>query len=121
MTIDFHKISYKTKDIYHTVNGVKLKATLTKKSKDTIELHGKLTGNSTRACDRCGGDMTIVFDEDLQLFLFDGIYVEKENDINTIDIENNKIDFDKLIKDEIISTQSDFAVCDMCLENKTKG
>ncbi len=109
------------KEITWTTNGVKLQASLVKSSRNTVKLNGKLTGQATRTCDRCGDDMTIVFDENLQLFLHDGICAEKDNNIDTVEIVDNKIDFDKLINDEIISTQSDFAICDICLKNKTKG
>ncbi len=120
MTIEFHKVLFAPKEITHETKGVKLEASLVKNSKHIIKLDGKLTGTARRVCDRCGDDMDIVFDETLKLFLHNGIYTQKNNDIDTIEVLDGKIDFDKLIEDEIITAQSDFAVCGDCL-NKTKG
>ncbi len=117
MKINFAKISFDKKDFDFTHNQFKIKGTFGKISKYLVKFESNLTGILETNCIRCGETTPINIDENISLLITNGIY-DKEDKLQVVEIDGDFIDFDKLIKDELISIESGYFHCDSCKQDK---
>ena len=117
MKIEFRKVPQTPKEFQTDYNSVKIEGTFCKMSPSLVKIDGKLTGNTTVTCARCGEDDTITLNEELNFLISDGIYTSNSNDENhelVIEIEDNIIDFDEILESELSSINSDYHICANC-------
>ncbi|WP_304339697.1 hypothetical protein [Campylobacter ureolyticus] len=111
MKIDFlnQKISF----VETSYNGVNLKGSLEKVSDKVINLNAHIFGEIPYICNRCGKDITLSLDENVDIILSNGVYNLQTLD-NVIEFFDGKIDFDEVIQSEVESFKSDYFYCDEC-------
>lgn len=89
------------------------------KNGDLVSLKGKLKAFMPRCCDRCGGDIELEFIDDVDIFISDGVYKDKEEELSdTIEFYDGYIDLLYIINSEIELYLSDYFYCEKCQEVK---
>jgi len=118
MKIEFRKVSTTPKEFEYNHDSVKIEGTFCKISSSLVKIDGTLNGETSVTCSRCGEDDTITINENLNFLLSDGIYKAKTSDSDdlVIEVEDNIIDFDKIIESEISSIYSDYHICANCAD-----
>ncbi|XOB61792.1 hypothetical protein ACMC56_14510 [Campylobacterota bacterium DY0563] len=115
MKIEFRKVPQTPKELSAEFNSVKIEGTFCKMSPSLVKIDGKLTGETSIPCARCGQEETVTLNEDINFILSDGIYKStSEEDDLIIEIEDSLINFDEIIESEISSIQSDYYICSEC-------
>lgn len=83
-----------------------------------ILLKAKLSGKITTDCDICADEFKLDIDEDLELFISDGLYESSEEyPQDIIEVLNSVVDLEELMSSEIALIKSDYLSCENC---KTK-
>lgn len=96
-------------------NNVELKGTLKKIDINLAQCDAHIKGELPYVCSRCGDDMVIMMDYDLNLILSDGFYKDKEGKLDdVIEFFDGNVDLDEIITSEIESYKSDCFYCEKC-------
>lgn len=114
MKIEFRKVSPTKKEFSTKVDSVTFEGTFCKISPKLVEIEARITGDTQVECCKCGKDLTISFDEPLQMLVSDGVYSNSDEEKIIIEIDDGIIDFDDIINSEIESIHSDYIVCEEC-------
>jgi uncharacterized metal-binding protein YceD (DUF177 family) len=80
-----------------------------------ILLNAKLSGNITTDCDVCAQEFKLDVDEDINLFISDGIF--EKNDgllMDVIESFDSTIDLEEVMNSEIELIKSDYNSCQNC-------
>ncbi len=94
---------------------VEFSGSIKKSSLNLAKCSGKLSGKLEHICDRCGADIVLNLDEELNLNLSDGIYKDIDNELsNTIEFYDGQIDTDEILISELEAFKSDYFYCDNC-------
>ena len=64
------------------LDGLIFNGELGKINQNLVSCKGKIVGEITHNCDRCGEDMNLKLDEDVNLILSDGIYKDEEENLD---------------------------------------
>ncbi len=76
---------------------------------------GKISGKTSHICDRCGDEFELSLDEDIQVFLSDGLYSASENELeNIIEFFDGFMDFEEVFISELEAIKSDYFYCKKC-------
>ncbi len=83
-----------------------------------ILLKAKLSGKIITDCDVCAEEFKLDVDEDVELFISDGIF-EKDDDslIDVIESFDSKADLEEIMNSEIELIKSDYNSCENCKTN----
>ena len=83
-----------------------------------ILLKAKLSGKINTGCDVCAEEFKLDVDEDVELFISDGIF-EKNDDslIDVIESFDSKADLEEIMNSEIELIKSDYNSCENCKTN----
>jgi len=80
-----------------------------------VMLDAKLSGVLERPCDVCGEEFDLEVDEDLKLFISDGVYIDEDNSmIDVIEAKNGEFDVDEFLASEIELVKNDYHCCEFC-------
>lgn len=80
-----------------------------------IKLQATMQGFTDKLCDRCGVDMELKLDENIELWLNDGIFKDSQNELSdTIEFFDSQIDLIALAISEFEAHLSDYFYCDSC-------
>jgi hypothetical protein len=83
-----------------------------------ILLNAKLSGKINTDCDVCADEFELDVDEDIELYISDGIYDSKnENLMEVVESMNSMADLDEILASEVELIKSDYHSCQNC-ENK---
>ena len=114
MKIEFYKIKSDDFPFSLEFDSVKLDGLLKRESSSAmsnlIKCKATLSGSTSHICDRCGEDLEINLNEELDLMISDGVC-----DLETLDaVEffDGKIDLKELVDSEIESVKSDYHYCE---------
>ncbi|AQW85642.1 putative protein (DUF177 domain) [Campylobacter pinnipediorum subsp. caledonicus] len=115
MKINFLKISNNGFPFDLDSNGLKFFGNLRKADKNLVLCEAKMTGKTDVLCDRCGKEMTLELDEDIKIFISDGVYNDEGEDLmDVIEFFNNEIDLDEVFESELQAYKSDYFYCNEC-------
>ena len=117
MQIVFDKIGHTPKPLEQSIDGVRLKGTLTKERFHKVLLDSHLDGEIELCCDRCGKDYQHIFDDELRLTITDEA-IEDKDDLDIIEFLDGIIDIDFIIKSEINAIEGSFHYCDDCCDSE---
>jgi uncharacterized metal-binding protein YceD (DUF177 family) len=115
MIIDFKKVPFTKSDFESSFDGLTLKGEFNRENPTLVKIDAHLKGSIKVDCYRCATEFNLDIDEDLELFISDGVY-KSEDSLDIIEVEDSKIDFDKIIASEIESIKSDYHSCGNCDE-----
>ena len=117
MQIVFDKIGHTPKPLEQSIDGVRLKGTLTKERFHKVLLDSHLDGEIELCCDRCGKSYQYIFDDELRLTITDEA-IEDKDDLDIIEFLDGIIDIDFIIKSEINAIEGSFHYCDDCCDSE---
>ena len=117
MQIVFDKIGHTPKSLEQSIDGVRLKGTLTKERFHKVLLESHLDGEIELCCDRCGKDYQYIFDDELRLTITDEA-IEDKDDLDIIEFLDGIIDIDFIIKSEINAIEGSFHYCEDCCDSE---
>lgn len=114
MKIPFQKIS--NQDVFFELKNDDLKffGNLKRKNSKLVSCKAKIVGSMPHGCDRCGDDMILILNEDLDLIISDGICNNNENLEDIIEFFDNQIDMEYIFTSEIEAYKSDYFYCKKC-------
>lgn len=115
MKVDFSKATKDAKPFEVASNQTHLKGSFKKVSGGLVRIKGQLTGTLRVTCDRCAEEFDITLDEHIELKAADYEYASDQEDaLDVQEFPNGIIDFDKIIRDEVILLESDYHCCTQC-------
>jgi hypothetical protein len=114
LQIAFKKVAKESLGFESVKQGVRFFGRLFRKSDKLVLLKASLVGEISHVCDRCGGDLTLEINEALEIFVSDGIYKGKTDEMDVIEFYDGFIDFDEILQSEIESIKSDYHYCAQC-------
>lgn len=111
MKIEFRKISPQNTPFEISYEDISFKGFFKRDSR-LVDVFGKIEGEATLPCDRCGADAYVSFDEEVHVKVSDGHYDGEDLDI----IENYEslVDFDQIAQSEIEALKAEYHYCDEC-------
>lgn len=121
MKIEFDKVLKNQFDFNIQNEDINFSGYLKKINNNLILCKANLLGDFSHNCDSCAVRIVVNVNENLELFLSDGIYKsEEDNFIDVIEFFDGKIDLNELLNSEIELLKSDYFYCDNCEKNKIR-
>ena len=120
MKIEFRKIPLNVGEFDVISNSVKFLGTFSKISSKLAKIYANLNGNCDVDCCKCGTNITININEDINFLVSDGNYEPNHHDDKEfviIESEDHILDFDDILHSEIESLKSEYYICDTCKNN----
>lgn len=103
-------------DFETSLEDIKFYGKLQKKSKNLVQCIGKLEGTLVCQCARCGDDISLHVNEEVDMFANDGIYETSEELVEVIEFLDETIDLDIMLLSEVETIKSDYNYCSTCKE-----
>ena len=115
MKIAFRKIPALDAPFEMAYEGLTFKGNF-KRTSALVDVSGRVEGQVILPCDRCGVNITVHFDEVVQVKVSDGYYDGEDLDI----IENHEslVDFDQIAQSEIEALKSEYHYCVTCQQEE---
>lgn len=115
MQISFKKVNKEGIDFSLHVKELNFFGKLFAEQNSLVLCKGKIKGNISHICDICGSDMVLEIDQDVDIFISDGIYKSnKENEFDVVEFYGGIIDLDEVLNSEIEAIKSDYYYCKEC-------
>lgn len=115
MKIPFSSISKNAYPFSFKKDNIELKGNLKKVNTNLAQCEAHIQGDLPYVCSRCGDDITLCMDYDLNLLLSDGYYKDDDGKLDdVIEFFDGNIDLDDITTSEIESYKSDCFYCDKC-------
>ena len=115
MRIAFDKLGTTPRPITLKRDSVQMKGSLRRSDTHRIDLDGRLLGEMTLTCDRCGETYRRTLDEPLQLCVTDRV-AEANEDLDIIEFFDGVVDLTYILESEINALEGDYHLCSACLE-----
>ena len=97
------------------LDGLIFNGELEKINQNLVSCKGRIVGKIAHNCDRCGEDINLKLDEDVNLILSDGIYKDKEENLDdVVEFFDGFINLEELLTSEIEAFKSDYFYCEKC-------
>ncbi|QOG13305.1 DUF177 domain-containing protein [Arcobacter sp. FWKO B] len=118
MQIEFKKVPFNKKNFQIDYNLVKFEGTFCKMSQELAKIEATISGKLNIICSRCGKNIDLDINESIELLVSDGVYTpDNESDIDVIEVYGGSIDFEEILNSELESIQSDYHICDECVND----
>jgi hypothetical protein len=116
MRVMLRKVTKTPLDFEIKSNEITFKGYLEYHEGKLILLHARLFGYLPKECDICAETFRLYLDEEVSLFINDGLYTKDESDINLDVIESfdGFADIDEILHSEIELIKSDYHSCESC-------
>ena len=115
MKISFAKIANNQMPFELGLDGVNFNGELKRINQNLVSCKGKIAGKIAHNCDRCGEDINLKLDEDVNLILSDGIYKDKEENLDdAVEFFDGFVNLEEVLTSEIEAFKSDYFYCDKC-------
>jgi uncharacterized metal-binding protein YceD (DUF177 family) len=89
------------------------------KSNGLVSCKAKIEGETSHICDRCGDDLVLKIDEDIDIFISNGVYENNEKDeIDVVEFYDEIIYLDEILNSEVEALRSDYHYCNKCINFK---
>ena len=97
------------------LDGVNFNGELKRISQNLVSCKCKIAGKIAHNCDRCGEDINLKLDEDVNLILSDGIYKDKEENLDdAVEFFDGFVNLEEVLTSEIEAFKSDYFYCEKC-------
>jgi uncharacterized metal-binding protein YceD (DUF177 family) len=115
MKVALRKVTKTPLDFEVSSDKITLKGYLEYDSGKLILLKANLNGLVNTECSLCGEEMNVPVDEQIELFISDGIY-EANDDIalDVVESFDSMADLDEILNSEIELIKSDYFSCEKC-------
>jgi hypothetical protein len=116
MTVNFHNIKREKIDFKIKQDRIAFYGVYKKKERIFIEIDATIDGQVDCVCDLCSKNFEKDIRETIHLLVHDGIYVGKNEseELDIIEVEQAKIDFDEILAGELESYKNDYNYCADC-------
>ncbi|WP_297936565.1 YceD family protein [uncultured Campylobacter sp.] len=115
MKISFAKITNNQMPFELNSDGLNFNGELKRINQNLVSCKGNIVGEIAHNCDRCGEDINLKLDEDVNLILSDGIYKDKEENLDdVVEFFDGFINLEEVLTSEIEAFKSDYFYCDKC-------
>ncbi|MCX6052549.1 MAG: hypothetical protein NTZ60_08550 [Campylobacterales bacterium] len=115
MKVALRKISNIPLDFDIKSNEITFKGYLEYHAGKLILLKAELNGLLDVQCNQCGEDFKLPLDEEIEIFISDGIYEDNENiELDVIESLDSMADLDEILNSEIELIKSDYHSCENC-------
>ena len=115
MKVTLRKVGRTPLDFEVKSNEITFKGYLEYHAGKLILLKAKLSGFVATECSTCGEDFRLPVDEDVELFISDGIYEDTNSiELDVVESFTGIIDIEELLNSEIELIKSDYHSCDNC-------
>ncbi|MBL0708972.1 MAG: hypothetical protein JJW00_07995 [Sulfurimonas sp.] len=115
MKIKLIKIGRTPLDFEVKSNKITFKGYLEYYADRLILLRAKLNGFVKTQCSQCGQEIEVAQDEDIEFYISDGAYDDKQNlEIDVVESFDSQADLDELLNSEIELIKSDYHSCKDC-------
>ena len=111
MKIEFRKIPPQNAPFEISYEGITFKGKFKRDSK-LVDVVGQVDGELTLPCARCGTDVSVTFDEEVQIKVSDGYY--EGDDLDIIENHESYVDFDQIAQSEIEAIKAEYHYCEAC-------
>ncbi|MBF7044778.1 DUF177 domain-containing protein [Campylobacter volucris] len=116
MKIPFAKLSFVAYPFKLDLDGIVFEGSIRKENLKLAKIDGNLKGFTYRHCDRCGEELELKIDENIELYASDGIFKDENNILSdTMEFFDSHIDLIELANSELQSYLSDYFYCNKCL------
>jgi len=113
MKIQFDKIGTSPKPFSVSLEGVSFQGNLKKSGYHLLTLNGKIEGDITLDCDRCGKSYVHMLESTLKFSLSDHVLKDKE-DLDIIEFLDGMVDITYILESEINIQKSTYHYCPEC-------
>ena len=80
-----------------------------------ILLRANLKGSLFKSCDICAEEFKLSLDEDVEFYISDGVYEDKDNiELDVVESLDGIVEIQELLNSEIELIKSDYHSCDEC-------
>lgn len=115
MKLSFHKITKQPSDFELEKDGLKFSGFLVYQNPKIVKCKGKISGSTPHLCDRCGAEISLLINQDVDLLLSDGIYKDADNEFSdVIEFFDGEMDLDEVFVSEVEAYKSDYFYCENC-------
>jgi uncharacterized metal-binding protein YceD (DUF177 family) len=119
MKIEFRKVPLQESEFEIFSDSVKFSGTFSKISQKLAKISAHIDGTFVVECCKCGKEIKLELDEDIDLLVSDGIYSSKEDEEDiVIEVEDHIINFDDILNSELESLRSEYHICEECENNE---
>ncbi|ARE80226.1 DUF177 domain-containing protein [Campylobacter helveticus] len=117
MKIAFSRINSTAYPFKLNLENIVFEGNLSRINPKLVKMQAKMQGFVYRPCDRCGAEMELRIDENLELLVSDGFYKDPKNELSdTIEFFDSHIDLLEVAMGELEAYLSDYFYCDSCSE-----
>lgn len=115
MKVTLRKVTQTPLDFDIESSEITFKGYLQYHSGKLILLHADLKGTVETQCSRCGDDMKLSVDEEIEFFISDGIYEDDESiELDVVESFDSTADLDEILHSEVELIKSDYHSCEKC-------
>lgn len=113
MKLSFQKIN-PTQDFEIKFNNLIFSGKLKRKDQKIISCEALLQGVLEHFCDKCGKEIELKLNEEINLIFSDGICENSSNSLDLIEFLDGEIDLEFVLHSEIEAYKSAYFYCDLC-------
>ncbi|SFV59378.1 hypothetical protein MNB_SM-7-83 [hydrothermal vent metagenome] len=115
MKITLRKVGRSPFEFEKEQDQIKLKGFLQYDKEKLILMDAKLSGTLTTECAICAEEFDLEVDEELKLYISDGVFVDEKNSmIDVVEAKDGQFDVDEFLNSEIELIKSDYHCCEFC-------
>jgi hypothetical protein len=119
MKIEFRKVPLQESEFEIVSDSVKFSGTFSKITQKLAKISAVIQGTIDVDCCKCGKQIKLELNENVDLLVSDGVYSSQDDDENIIiEVENHTINFDDILSSELESLKSEYYICDDCDNNE---
>lgn len=115
LQISFDKISSSPLPFESKVENLTFKGNLSKKDRLLYNCTGQIIGFVPYICDRCGSQMNLKLNLDVNLLISDGIFKDENHEVlDLMEFFDGYIDIDEILQSEVEAYKSGYFYCEKC-------
>ncbi|QCD44252.1 hypothetical protein [Campylobacter mucosalis] len=115
MKLSFLKVTKQPSDFKLEKDSLNFSGFVVRQDPKIVKCQGKILGNTPHICDRCGDEISLQIDQDVDLLLSDGVYKDEPDELSNIfEFFDGEINFDDIFVSEIEAYKSDYFYCENC-------
>ncbi len=117
MKIAFSKLNKTPYPFKLDLENVVFEGSIVKTGVKLARINANMKGFVYRPCDRCGAEMELEIDENLEVFASEGLFKDSHNELsNTIEFFDSMVDLTEVALSEFEAYLSDYFYCQACKE-----
>ena len=115
MKIAFRRIHKTPLEFELTQEDLLIKGTLEHFRSTIMLMKANITGTYPRNCDVCATEIKCSIDEEVKLYINDGIYEGSDNELlEIVEMMDEMVDIDEILNSELELIRTDYYSCEAC-------